>query len=69
MEKSKEEMIRELKNHGCREDMECWTYMQILNMYIRITRYQLDKDGKILFLIKNMMSVKLIRCKFYKYIR
>ena len=53
MEKSKEEMIRELKNHGCREDMECWTYMQILNMYIRITRYQFDKDGKIFHLISD----------------
>lgn len=47
MEKSKEEMIEELKMLGCNENMECWTYMQVLNMYIRITKYQLEKDGKI----------------------
>lgn len=53
MEKSKEEMIEELKGFGCKEDMECWTYMQILNMYIRITRYQLGKDEKNFHLISD----------------
>ena len=53
MEKSKEEMIRELKIMDVEKIWECWTYMLILNMYIRITRYQLDKDGKIFHLISS----------------